>query len=199
MFSVLQGFLAGSKRGFCTVGQPPGTPKDGTRRNWKREFELLASTEVATIRSRNSRCSHVAFRCLLMALFVSEGHGPPSDRHASLAGKAPEESASGTEKALDLGIQSSTKEASLLLGRICASRGIRCKGYFPASQRGGQASASYFCGLLLPSMQSFAELTPSLSRTVTRPAFGHSDRSRSLSGRQFWRALLHQLQAPRQQ
>jgi hypothetical protein len=54
--------------------------------------------------------------------------------------------------------------------------GIRCKSYFPASQGGGQASASFFCGLLLLSMQSSAELKRSLGATVTRQALGHLDR-----------------------
>jgi hypothetical protein len=77
--------------------------------------------------------------------------------------------------------------------------GIRCKGSFPTSQRGGQASVSFFCALLLLSMQSFAELTRSLGATVTSQALGYLDRSRSLLERQFSWALLHLLQAPRQQ
>jgi hypothetical protein len=36
MFSAFPGSLAGSKRGFCTVDHPPGTPKTGVRPGWKR-------------------------------------------------------------------------------------------------------------------------------------------------------------------
>jgi hypothetical protein len=89
------------------------------------------------------------------------------------------------EKALDLGVQFTAKEASLLLARFVPRGGIRCKGSFPASRRVGQASASFFCGLLLLSMQSFAELTRSLDPVVTQLSFGQLDRSQSLLEWQF--------------
>ena len=91
------------------------------------------------------------------------------------------------------------KEASLLLARFVPRGGIRCKGSFPASRKVGQASASSFCGLLLLSMQSFAELTRSLDPTLTRLAFGRVDRSQSLLERRFSSAFLHLLQVLRQQ
>jgi hypothetical protein len=110
-----------------------------------------------------------------------------------------EESASSPRKALDLGVQFPAKEASLLLARFVPRGGIRCKDSFPASRRVGQASASSFCGLRLPLMQSFAELTRSMDPTVTRLAFGQLDHSQSRSDRQFSSAFLHLLQPPWQQ
>jgi uncharacterized membrane protein YphA (DoxX/SURF4 family) len=60
-----------------------------------------------------------------------------------------EESASGTEKALDLGVQSSTKEASLLLGRICASRGDPLQRLFSSFPEGWPGIGLIFLRLIV--------------------------------------------------
>ena len=63
--------------------------------------------------------------------------------------RIPEESASGAEKALDLGVQSSTKEASLLLRHICASRGDPLQRLFSSFPEGWPGIGLVFLRLIV--------------------------------------------------